>query len=340
MNSERPAQTNLISPNANFRARLSSSVPETDSLADSVDVPKVNLKLEIMMKKERQRIEEEANFTYKPTLFTNKKDPEGTPKENRFDKLYNDAMKRHLDDKLKVDNVEDKELTFAPRFSTPKSSRPTSRGHSRSSSRERGGAQGSVNESMNSEKLGTSIRSQKSSAGDDNLTFRPNITPRAKSIERSHMRDVSERLYQQSQHLKEKLERKRSEAELKVTENCTFEPKLNGPKRSSSVNKAEDLVKRMASFEDQKKKKLEDAKKEQEELEKNKAPFRPQLITSKRPATPTKVPVYERLSLTPTKDHSQVIQESNAELTFKPQLISKRSPSVMFFFSYLLTTKT
>ena len=161
-------------------------------------------------------------------------------------------------------------------------------------------------------------------------SFQPAITKRAKSIERARDKEVSDRLYEHGQHVKEKLERKKVEADQKQLESCTFQPKID-TKRSSSASKL-DVVSRMSKFEENRQKKLQEAVNQKKENERGFS-FQPTLF-AKRSSTPTQQqqPFHERLSIQPEKNVSHAAAEAMAQLTFHPQIVSKRAPSVSFPF--------
>lgn len=304
--------------------------PPTDTISteDSLE-QKISLRMEIMLKKEKLKQEEEANFTYKPKLFTsptnkNKPKPNEDPnaRENRFDKLYSDALKRHISHTMKEEQ-KDKDLTFTPkvtkRASSASRSNSASRGNgARSVSRERTSVgSDAVSDGRQTPRSRKSIEPEKP-------TFKPAISKRAKSIERARDKEVADRLYEHGLHLKEKMERKRVESEQKQLESCSFAPKITENKRSSSASRL-DVVERMSKFDELRKKKLQEAVEQKKEAEKN-LTFKPTLM-AKRSSTPTQLPFHERLAVPQEKTVSHAAMEAMSHLTFKPQLVSKRTPS-------------
>jgi hypothetical protein len=348
---------------------------EDDSLEQ-----KITLRMEIMMKKEKLKQLEEANYTYKPKLYTNSArttpksagkgtssptpghnssfstslgDDASSTKENRFDKLYSDALKRHITQNQKEEN-KDKDLTFTPKMTTTtkrSTSRSSSRGGSRSASRERsaprersvdsrasGTSSTQVNNSSsnNQERTGrqaaTPTRTTRKSIEPEKPTFQPQITKRAKSIERGRDKEVSNRLYEHGIHVKEKMERKRNEVEVKNMESCTFAPKIVETKRSSSASRL-NVVERMSKFEEQRQKKLQEALEQKKETEKSFS-FQPTLLAkgantaSLYNQQQQQLPFHERLTVPQEKSISSAAAEALSQLTFQPQIVSKRAPSV------------
>eukprot|EP01040_Poterioochromonas_malhamensis_P010679 gene10679-11635_t len=309
--------------------RILAGPSDTITSEDSLE-QKISLRMEIALKKEKLRLEEEANYTYKPKLYTNGRSKPQTPtaaastptaadRENRFDKLYSDALQRHITQNTKEEQ-KDRDLTFTPkitkRASSATRSGSASRSNSRSASRERGNDAPSDGRQTPRANARKSLEPEKPS-------FQPAITKRAKSIERARDKEVSERLYEHGLHVKEKMDRKRVEAEQKELETCTFVPKVDS-KRSSSASRL-NVVERMGKFEEARQKKLQEAVDQKKETEKSFS-FQPTLL-SKRPTTPTQQPFYERLAIPHEKPVSHAAIEAMSQLTFHPQIVSKRTPS-------------
>jgi hypothetical protein len=290
-----------------------------------------------MLKKDKKAREEEANLTFRPHVNrvgsrTHSSAPSTTSKDlgNRFDALYSDALKRHLETKWK-ETSDEKDLTFTPKITarggrSRSGSAANSRVQSRASSRER---EATVPESTIERLHSTPKGKLKHGVDPDNkLTFRPEITKRAMSIDR---KESAKRLYESNSLDKEKARRAKevSLAKERELENCTFSPKLNQTTKYDAKEKL-DLKERMARFEEMKRKRIEDAQKQKIEEELAAAPFKPAFQAKlKRAPTPTK-PFPERLSQ-PFERHvpSEVVAELNASMTFKPTLVSKRSASVI-----------
>lgn len=282
-----------------------SSAPEAPAVVS-------NPKLEVQAKMENKRLQEEANYSYKPTLYTKPRKEHEKIDDNRYDRLYSDALKRHLESKWK-ESIEDKELTFKPKISAKGSS-------SRSASRERG----AVSESIEQRLLGLAPKTPQA----EQYSFKPKITQRAKSIDRSQQRETPDRLYQHSKTIQEKLEMKRQDQAQKDAVECTFAPRTNS--RPSLTSSKSDLTERMSNYLAYKNQRLEEATKAKIELEKENATFNPVIKLTKRSATPTKN-VFDRLSVSATdnKDARSISSEMDGQqFTFKPQLVTKRAPSV------------
>jgi hypothetical protein len=271
--------------------------------------PPTNPKMEIAFRKERQQLEEEAQYTFKPSLNKVKKGHEiDKSDENRFDRLYSDALKRHLESKWK-ESVDDKDLTFKPKISAKGTS-------SRSSSCEKGSFE-------NQKKY---IQTKKVVEIKE-FSFKPTITKRAQSIDRSQNRETPERLYLHSKVAKEKQEKLKLDIDQKNMEGCTFSPKTNMATKSISQNS--DLTERMEKYEEFKNRRREEALRVKNEQEIQGVTFKPAIKLTKRSSTPTKTSVYERLSsVDREREACASFVEMEAQMTFIPQLVSKRSASV------------
>lgn len=80
--------------------------------------------------------------------------------------------------------------------------------------------------------------------------------------------------------------RKKSEADLKELEDCTFAPAIIGLKNGNGAER-DALLERMQKFEAQRAKRIEDIQKQKEESENAKLTFKPSLNIKRRSATPT-----------------------------------------------------
>lgn len=327
---------------------------------------KLTIREQIRIKKEREREEEQAQLTFRPTVNQPKKHQhQNDDKSSRFDKLYGDALKRHItshakeaDSPIKEGN---KELTFKPQLSTlgAKQSRSSSRerlgitkasSKSRDVSRERNGVasvsqnnkDGSVvgansrkssnsrpnsANGLNSSRTRTVSKEQEASA-----TFRPSISKRAKSIENKRQqesRNIAERLYDQGKVAKEKMEQRKTELDHLRMQECTFTPSITTKSKSSTqANSNLEVTERLRRFEEIKKKKLEEALRRKEEEETEELTFKPKI--SHRAQSPSSDLTLEERLMAPSKrrNDSRALEEASKELTFKPKLIAKRSPSV------------
>lgn len=276
---------------------------------------KLTIRDQIRLKKEKQRQEEEAQFTFRPAVNQSKK-PQEDAKSNRFDKLYGDALKRHMTGQTKGSESPtkgDKELTFKPKLSSmgAKQSRSSSRerlGITRSSSasksrdvsRERNGlaSDSEDNQSQASSNSRSNSRGRFSHGSHNNgvsnnkhrgvakaleeqqasMTFRPSITKRAKSIEKQRQPDalnVAERLYDQGKKVKEKMEQKKTELEQLRMQECTFAPSVVTKSKPLTTNL--EVTERLRRFEEIKKKKLEEALRKKEEEEAEELTFKPKI---------------------------------------------------------------
>jgi hypothetical protein len=185
-------EEDLESPVQGGRVAVSQQeILETDSTA------KLNPRQELELRKEKMRQENEENYTFKPALSTSHRDRGRDPKavdESRFDKLYGDALKRHLQSQWKNDAVDNKETPFVPKLATRGRSSTRGGSTSRSSSKER-------SEPFHA-RLSNTTSPKPLVDPYKELTFKPSITKRGKSIERAELKDPAERLYHHNQFLK------------------------------------------------------------------------------------------------------------------------------------------
>jgi hypothetical protein len=313
-----------------------------------------------MVKKEQQRQKDEAQFTYQPIIFTQRSPSsqrlrreqqiEGD-QENRFDKLYGDAVKRQITEKIiqqvANDVAFDRDLTFSPRLSKKGANL------SRSASRERLG----ISRSSFSSEAGSiastarTSRSRSSSPARSEYSFSPQITKKAQlsadrrslSAERFFSDEPSaSRLYRQAAVLEEKAAQRKEEMEQLSMQECTFTPRL-ATSRAAVTQKVHeelqhgnglDVSERLMRREHLRKIKLEQAKLEQDAKQREQLTFKPHIKGVKsRSASPARpADVVERL-LTPTRKSRNAIiaeAEANVQLTFHPKIPSRRSASVRF----------
>lgn len=318
-------------------SRVVVSTPSTRMSMSELEKSAANMtpRMKVMLKKEQKAREEAANLTFRPNVNkTTKGSSPGVAKvshgsSNRFDALYSDALKRHLESKWK--EATDKELTFTPKITergrSRASSRATSRTGSRASSKERN-PETPTTEATAERLHGSSTGKLKHGVDPDNkLTFKPEITKRAKSIDR---KESAKRLYASNTYEVEQAKdiQRKILSEERQLENCTFQPKLNPPNKYSPKVKL-DIRDRMAKFEEMKKQKIAIAQKQKVESELADATFSPVLLSKqKRSSTPNQS-FPERLSQ-PFERHvpEQVQRELSASMTFKPTLVTKRAASV------------
>eukprot|EP01038_Epipyxis_sp_PR26KG_P005259 gene5259-7308_t len=293
-------------------------------------------RMAIMLKKELQKKQEEDNYTYKPKIIETKRvqqDGVSSDGSSRFDRLYSDALKRHLDVKVKADSYE--RPSFHPTISD------SSRGRSRS--REKGSKSGdkSVDSTSRSSSVDIATKLYNQHIGNVSAevkaeytpSFKPKISKRAKSLDRAPELNgsVTERLFNQTKTHKEKELKAAAEAKLREKEICTFKPKI---KRSSSTGKMGvkdndqmEVTERLLKFGELSKKKIEEAKKIKASNENKHLSFKPKIKTTSRSSTPNGTSVYERLSHPVEKNLSLITAEVEAEMTFQPRLVSKRTAS-------------
>lgn len=271
-----------------------------------------SLRLEIMLRKEREKIEEEANYTYKPKIIGDLRRSLSCDAD-RFSRLYGDAITRQNQHKQK--SSQEVELTFKPVI--------TSMARSRGSSRDRSGK--SVGERLYTCAIAKSTTTPEKSK-DSEAVFSPTISRRAQSIEPTSKDETCSRLYQYSRVLREKLERLESENEAKSLESCTFTPVIISKTRASSAEPRGDatLPARMKEFEQYRRRKLVEKIHKKDEEEMKEATFKPKLI-SKSGKRESAMPLLERLVRPKATDRAALEAKVYAENTFRPQIFTKET---------------
>jgi hypothetical protein len=310
-----------------------SSTPKTRLSTSNMDSVVMTPRMEIMLRKEQKAREEEANMTFRPHVnkhghgtSPSSAKISGKDSANRFDALYSDALKRHLEAQWK-ESADQKELTFTPKITERGRSRASSRNASRTGSR--ASSPGPAAESAIDRLHSTQKGKLKHGVDPDNkLTFKPEITKRAMSIDR---KETAKRLYTPNSIDKEKAKAAQREMEIREREleKCTFSPQLVSSSAKYVPKEKVDIRERMSRFEEMKKAKLQERQKQQLEQELADATFKPALESkAKRAPTPTK-PFHERLAQ-PFERHvpTELAAELNASMTFKPTLVTKRATSV------------
>lgn len=274
----------------------------------------------IEKRKEKERLEDEANYTFKPKVKDLKKNQTQREKENSsstFDKLYSDAVKKNLKEKEKP---KASEFPFKPYITNKGTS-------SRGSSRER---------TYSITRPKTAPNGIPANNPDPEARFHPTISRRALSIERDCDSRTCDRLYLQSKVLKEKYEKVQKEKVAAELDECTFSPRLPRTSRSTSSSRSASNEPRYdPTFPDRQKRYDQTRNKKIQELVQAKAKnelkdvtFHPQLSKGTRRLSAgiekSSVPLYERLnSAVVGKDNSLIAAEVNAENTFQPQLATK-----------------
>lgn len=287
-------------------------------------------KMEVMMKREAKKIAEASQLTFKPKLIESNlskrwsldNSPQGMV-SNRFDRLYSDAQKRKEEEKQKNDRitaVADKDLTFQPKISPRAASRERSASNSSTPSSIK---KDHIERMYNSTGAG---RSPTPNGQVEKLSFSPQITKRASSIDRSYMRESGERLYSLSLVEREKHEKAKLEADQIELASCTFSPNLSSRpgSRSSSAQKGRspsNVADRMQMYEEKRRLHIEEAVKMKREREAADSTFKPNLSTptfKKKDELPSNV--FERLAMSVENTEKKVLLEAemHSEETFKP----------------------
>ena len=309
MNSNNTKNDHISSQSTLNNNKRNNSNKNDDNNNDN-DSVQLTPKDEVTLKREAKKIAEAANFTFKPKLIQSNlskrwsldNSPQGLV-SNRFDRLYSDAQKRKEEEKERHDKiiaVSDKDLTFQPKISP------------RAASRERSSSNSSTPNSskkMHIERMYHSTGSGRSSTPTTDMkeqhNFSPQITKRASSIDRSHMRESGERLYSLSQIEREKHEKAKLEADKIEMSACTFSPTLVTSRpgsRSSSAQKgrrspSSHISERMQLYEEKRRKHIEEALKMKLDREAAEITFKPAIATptfKTKDDTPSNV--FERLT--------------------------------------------
>eukprot|EP00596_Hydrurales_sp_CCMP1899_P008490 CAMPEP_0119039248 /NCGR_PEP_ID=MMETSP1177-20130426/8648_1 /TAXON_ID=2985 /ORGANISM="Ochromonas sp, Strain CCMP1899" /LENGTH=672 /DNA_ID=CAMNT_0007002905 /DNA_START=134 /DNA_END=2152 /DNA_ORIENTATION=- len=241
-----------------FQPTLSAKKSKINS--DSVDQGTVVDRLSLYGEKMKIKLEEEIKLkaindligsTFQPTLLakqnTNNSDsledsPGGKDGDSRFDNLYQDAMKRRLDDPY-ARGLTEKDNTFKPEISPKAKAILGTRKPS-----------DLVNSMHNATGSG---RLKYSASAEDKNPYSPTITSMGTSINRSV--DVAEHLYALEFIQQKKLETKQLEEVLKNLEACTFQPTLVAKgKKTPSDSDSDSVVNRLLKYGQEKKRNLEE----------------------------------------------------------------------------------
>jgi len=224
-------------------------------------------------------------LTFQPK-FSTKISEESDP--NRFDSLYQDAIKRKQSHPSPDDS-----FSFSPKLSARVSSGSTRRDPSPLPVGERLYKLGTMNNKP---------ASIPSLPLDPEATFTPQISKRANSVDRNRSISTSDRLHMQSKEQQIRLEKLRESMNAQMTKECSFTPRLSHSAHASTDNtstvSARDVTQRLLSYEVSRQAKIEQAKKQLEEQTAKNMTFRPQIPVSSRFATPTRQGqnIFEKLS--------------------------------------------
>lgn len=314
------------------------SITSGASLTSSPTKRSMTPRLEVMMKREAKQKEIEENLTFKPKMLTRKSSfskPSSNDGATRFELLYEDAKKRSakITDKSANSSFE-KEITFQPQLVT------RSRSSSRASLHDDNSSVGSTTSSF-VDRLYTSSKKD-FSQNQAQYSFKPSITKRASSIDRSHMRETTDRLYNLSSQIKAREERVKEERELEVLRKYSFAPTINPKSRDMSAERKrysegpKEIHERLLRYEEIKTRRLEAAMEQKRQQELAGVTFKPSINeSSKRTPTPTRSgDLFERLAKPVDKEALASKQIALEGELFKPNLsatASKRSPSVRLY---------
>jgi hypothetical protein len=288
-NAEKCSFSPVISSRMRSRISSSDSVGSVKSIAteDRLHLYAEKKKSKLEETKRLQLERDMADTTFKPTLISNSKTAGGqrgrdqtmkVVQGSRFDHLYKDAIKRMTDDPLARAKVDESHWTFAPKIS-PKA---------RSISIERRTSGELVDSLHNATGSGRVIVQEKA---EDMNSYRPTITKRASSLERTS--PIPMRLYACKELTDENLDKLKYEAAVREFEECTFAPDISPSNRLSrsgpnadgaSINSLDSVntVDRLLEYGELKKRKLLEEKRIQGEREMLDVTFQPKLTSSPR----------------------------------------------------------
>ena len=286
-----------------------------ESISSNRDEPS-NLRREIEKRKEEKKRLDEANCTFQPD-FEARRGRDSAVKPvvgSRFDYLYSDAIKRVTEGPR---GIHEEKNSFKPRISP--------RARSISSDRK---ATDMINSLHNASGAG---RANIKEAPKDPNAFKPTITRRASSLERNSVTDTNSRLYEFRNRQEENLLKKKEEADVRLSMECTFAPKVTRSRSASreSVGSLIPVVDRLLQYGEEKKTKLNEEMKlkaAKDALDETFQPVIPRSRFSSFTADPDDPDVYSRLALPIFKDFSAQLAANDADLTFQPNLPKNITP--------------
>ena len=277
-----------------------------------------SLREKVAIKRQLNLALEAAQFTFQPSLSA-RPEQETTEKlvVSRFDRLYDDALKRKSEGpKVKVE-VDRSTYTFKPTLYTK----------SRSPSIDRDPSE--FFESMH--RASGAGRALKNEIVEDPNLFKPTISKRANSLDRSmtFASKIARLLVSKKTH-EDKLDKLKSEENMRIAEECTFSPVIYSS-RSAYHNKAADgnrtsVINRLLEFGEKKKARLEEEQRLKEMERLSEATFTPAVNKRGRYSFTSVeddgIDVYSRL--VDKKKETPIVNDPN--LTFQPK--SRRSSLV------------
>ena len=291
-----------------------------------------NRRMEIQIRKMREKEAEESHYTGKPII--NRSHKQSDSNENRFERLYKEAERKRNNIKELVDEDTEKEFTYQPQSFT-KTHRSTSAGRARIVRRDE-------NASPNPSPV-PQVGDNPLQVGDGGMNenngrpFTPTISKKAQKLTRDvdqytgQKIDVGEMLYSQGKVLSEKLRKLKDSIQKKEHEDNTFKPKFSTRKKDATnvTTKFDDLTERMERYQEFKNRRLENVKKQKEESDEKNWTFRPALVTTtKRYSTPTD-PIHKRLQVF-AENKKAIVEEVKKEMTveeiFQPDFSFKKRP--------------
>lgn len=325
-----------------MKSLTSSSTNSLSSLSGEEKEKKMSRREEVSRNREERQREKEGNLTFRPTLKKSASaialaEENEASLESRFDRLYSEAKKRK-DTELERNNVNT--YSFKPTI--------TAKGKKRSSTPE--GTSKRLYEAPGAGKPRRSSSVDKSKE----RSFSPQITSRARSMERSAggVTSPATRLYSEAQTRRESREALASKIIKETSKECTFSPKTNSESKTNGVP----VEKRMEKYLELREKRIQALKEKQLAQESQNATFKPNSFTKgrtpsaervrkgdvparTRPAVPradkekdAPPTVFDRLTnATPQQSKKKVVvhvDKEEKELTFKPNLVTKRAASV------------
>ena len=289
--------------------------------ATTPETPKLSRREEVALQRAAKKKAEEDNLSFKPQIAHRKPkksktpdDVDSSPKpaEAAHDRLYSDAMKK----KEKAATPPRSEFSFQPTVPHRQNSINASKARAKSP----------IQSSNRLYQTAARQPRTEEPAG----TFKPNISKRAKSLERNPSVSTADRLYAQAVIAKEKQQKMRDQVQKQEDSTNTFTPRTNekGKARAGDRGKAAPISERMQSYIEARNKKLEEARLEKEAREAAEFTGRPSIGGRKGSAstsTSKGTNVFDRLSKAAPPPAPEPVKE-----TFQPTIFTaKRSQSVL-----------
>ena len=272
-----------------------------------VDVPKLTPRQQVAAVREARRKERFDKPTFKPNLVSSHAtagESTTSSSSSRFDRLYYDAKQRQEKEKQSPSLSESE---FKPKI--------TARG--RAMSRERN--------------ADTPLSEPRARKTEQPIVSTPVITKRASSIDRAG--NIGDRLYSTAAVSAAKKEKAKQDVAKRLSSDCTFAPKMAvGKSRSSSASRLSvtpaEVVARQQKYEESRAKRRAELVSAKEQRDVAELKFKPTLAAQSvndsllpQTAEDNATTVFDRLQKTVVKDLTELQEQLDAELTFKPKVV-------------------